>query len=193
MVKQISKYKGRTYVNEANYSAGILITDVWKETLNFKVGDILRVVHRGKKLPNRIHLEKIPIEEKLRLLTINKRRNAKEGEVYDKYIGSEHFYLPLEQAIELVKKAFGKKEFTSRKLTYWVFWGEDFGIQDKMDSKGVDNFVKRYSTYEFCKRLCQKGFLEKREEILNPIPDNLGRLKKNIWYKLKEVRNSSHA
>ena len=94
------------------------------------------------------------------------------------------FIYPL-QAIELIKKAFGEKEFNSRKLTYLVFWSEDFGIQDKMDSKGVDKFIKRYSTYEFCKRLCQKGFLEKREEILNPTPDNLGRIKKNIWYKLK--------
>ena len=192
MVKQILKYKGRTYINEANYSAGILIADIWKETMNFKVGDILRVVHRGKKLPNRIHLERVPIEEKLRLITINKRRNPKEGEIYDKYIGREHLYLPLEQAIELIKRAFGKKEFTSRQLTYWVFWSEDFGIQDKMDSKGVDRFSKRYSTWDFCKRLFQKGFLEKREEILNPIPDNLGRVKKKIYYKLKqEVRNSS--
>jgi hypothetical protein len=186
MVKQISKYKGRTYTNEANYSAGILIADIWKETMEFKVGDILRIVHRGKKNPNRIHLERIPIEERIRLLTINKRRNPdrERGEVYDKFIGTEHFYLAINQAIELIKKAFGEKEFTSRQLTYWVFWSEDFGIQNLMDNKKVDSFIKRYSTWEFCKRLCLKGFLDKREEILNPIPDNLGRVKKKIWYKL---------
>jgi len=167
-----------------NYSAGIIIADIQKETLNFKVGDILRVIHRGKKDSNRIHLERVPITEKLRLFTINKRKSEK-GEIYDKYIGEEYFYLPLEQAIELIKKAFNKKEFTARQLTYWVFWSEDFGIQDKMNSEGVDKFIKRYSTYTFCKKLCQKGFLDKREEILNPIPDNLGRLNKKIWYKSK--------
>ena len=190
-MKVISKYKGRTYTNEANYSAGILITDIWKESLDFKVGDILRIVHRGKKKPNRIHLERIPIEEKLRLLSIHKRRNRKEGEKYDQFIGTEHFYLSLNEAIELIRKSFQDKWFTSRRLTYWVFWSEDFGIQDKMDEKLVDKFSKRYSTWEFCKRLCNKGFLEKKEEILNDKPDNLGRLKKRIWYRLKEdIRNS---
>jgi hypothetical protein len=186
MVKQISKYKGRIYTNEANYSAGILIADIWKETLDFKVGDILRVVHRGRKRPNRIHLERMPIEEKIRLLSISKIKNAKEGETYDKYIGSESFYLPIEQAIILIRKAFQDKWFSSRQLTYWVFWSEDFGIQNMMDSKEVDRFTKRYSTWEFLKRLCEKGYLNKKEKILNPIPDSLGRIKKTIYYQLKK-------
>ena len=183
MVKQISKYKNKQYVNEANYSAGILIADIWKETLDFKVGDVLRIIHRGKKNPNRIHLERIPIQEKYRLIKIHKRGKG-EGFNYDKFIGSEYFYVPLDTAINLIKKAFKEKEFTSRQLTYWIFWSEDFGIQELMEEKGVERFYKRYSTCEFLKKLCKQGFLKKRDEILNPIPDNLGRFKKRIWYKL---------
>ena len=68
MAKVVSRYKGKVYVNEANYSAGLLMADVFKNTVDFQVGDIFRIVHRGKKYPDRIHLERVPIQDKVQLI-----------------------------------------------------------------------------------------------------------------------------
>lgn len=185
-MKVTQKYKEKTYSYDANYSAKIIIADI-KKGGEVKMGDILRVIHLGKQKPNRVHFERLPINEKVRLLEITKYKKDLDNLGKKYYVGMEHFYLDLNTAISLIRKAFNNQEFTSRQLTHWVFWCQDFNISKYMDSIGVDEFIKRFSTWQFCKILKEKGILKSREEIINPIPDNLGRIKKRIYYILNDV------
>ncbi len=143
-------------MNEANYSAGLLMADVWKNTVDFQVGDIFRIVHHGKKHPNRIHLERIPIQDKVQMVKIYKY-SEKPG-LNSKYLGNKIIYVDLKQILSIIKNEFQNREFTSLNLTSFLRKYKDFRFEDLEEFKGL-YLRKTFLTYYCLNGLVNRGYL----------------------------------
>lgn len=157
MAKVVSRYKGKVYVNEANYSAGLLMADVWKETCDYKIGDIFRIVHRGKKVENRIHLERVPIQDSINVINL---WMYKEG----KFVGSYAYSMPISPVLNLIEERFGHRPFLARTFTSSVTKSQDGEIKKIMESFDVDSWRKAFVGAEALKKLVNRGYMEEKRE-----------------------------
>lgn len=152
MSKVTSKYKGKTYVNEANYGAGLIMADVWKDTCDYKVGDIFRIVHRGKKIDNRIHLERVPISDKIKIATIWMHKN-------NKFIGNYNYCIPIQPILNFIRDRFGYSEFKAKNFTFLIKDSQQDEIIKIMNSLQVEKYKSNFIGGEALKSLVERGLV----------------------------------
>lgn len=173
MSKVVSRYKGKVYVNEANYSAGILIADVWKNNCEYKVGDILRIIHRGTKIENRIHLERVPIQDKINIMKIFMYREGK-------FQGTYFFSIPISPFLNIIQERYEYRPFASRHLTSSICKSFDKEIKEIMNDLQIEKYRTSSLVTEALKKLSERGYLE-----INRV-DKFVRGKTKNYYRLLE-------
>ena len=157
MAKVVTRYKGKVYVNEANYSAGLLMADVWKDTVKYNVGDIFRIVHRGKKIPNRIHLERVPIQDSISLIKIWMYYGGG-------YSGSYIYSIPITPLLNLIQERFEYRPFLSRTFTTLISNSQDREIKKIMDEMNISDYKKISLGGESLRKLNDRGYLDRKRD-----------------------------
>lgn len=172
MAKVVSRYKGKIYVNEANYSAGLLMADVWKDTVEYKVGDVFRIVHRGIKTPNRIHLERIPMQDKVSLAVIKKYKKS-DKYAWGEFCGSQVFYLSVEEFIKLIEVIFNYNKFLSKELSLRLRKSQDLQIDKMLNGEELSHRKINFQSSVALNQLVERGYAIKEGKyyslLKNPI------------------------